>query len=82
MLSLPKNCRPYKGSKAELYRYERLKYQHPLQDTSEDFCHELNELEKKRISRFGKKRIQECFGIGKVFVMTTVDEVCSIFISN
>lgn len=80
MLCLPKNCRPYKGSKAEQQRQERLKYQHPLHDASAEFCHELSELEQKRILKLGKRRIEECFGVGKVFVMTAVDEVCSLFI--
>lgn len=76
MSCLPKNWRPYKGSKAEQQREEIFKYQHPLHDASAQFCHNISDVEKKRMLKFGEKRIRECFGVGKVFVMADVDKVC------
>lgn len=75
MSSLPKNCQPLKGSKAERQREDNFKYQHPLQDVNADFCHKLSDLEKKRLIKFGERRIRDCFGVGKVFIMSDADKV-------
>lgn len=75
MSCLPKNCQPLNGSKAEHRREEHFKHQNPLQDASVEFCHEISDLEKKRMLKFGERRIKNCFGVGKVFVMSKEDEV-------
>ena len=75
MECLPKNCRPYKGSKAEQERQERFNYQHPLHDANVEFCHKISELEKKRMIRFGAKRIG-CIDVGKVIVVADAEKVC------
>ena len=65
MECLPKNCVPHKGSKAEEQRQSQLKYQHPSHDVNMECCHEMPELEKKRMKRFGEKRMK-FFGMGRV----------------
>ena len=62
---LPKNCIPFKGSKVEQQRKHLLYYQHPPHDTNVEYCHQMPELEKKRMKKF-VERCSNSFGIGKV----------------
>lgn len=76
MLSLPKNCIPYRGSNAEQQRKERFMHQHPPHDANVELCHDMPNLEKKRHAKFGEKHIRNNFGLGKVSIMAdTVDKV-------
>lgn len=70
MSCLPNNCIPLKGSKAEKKRKEQLMDQQPQYDANVEFCHDsMPEIDKKRLKRFGEKRLRNCFGVGKVSVM-------------
>lgn len=71
---LPNNCIPYKGSKAEQQRQDRLKYQHPSHDSNVEYCHEMPELERKRLKKFGERRAKY-FGIGKVSAIKNTEKV-------
>ena len=74
MECLPKNCRPYKGTKAEKQRQEHFRYQHPLHDANPEFCHQISDVEKKKMLKFSEKRAR-CFGVGKVLVVTDPEKV-------
>lgn len=69
MACLPKSSVPIKGSKAEKQRCELYSHQHPRHDISIEFCHDLSEVEKKRMATFVRK-FTKMGGIGEVFVMT------------
>ena len=74
MASLPKNCVPLRGSKAERERLRRITYQHPQHDSNIEYCHDMPDLEKKRMVKFTERRKKKFFGIGKVFVLTTDED--------
>lgn len=75
MECLPQNCVPYRDTKAKQLREERFSYQHPLHDVYHEYCHDMPEIEKKRMSKFGERRFKHFFGMGKVLVVTSNDKV-------
>ncbi len=65
MSNLPKDCIPYKSS---TQRQKMFHSQFPLQDGNTLYCHDLPDIEKKRMIKFGERRMRKFIGVGNVSI--------------
>lgn len=76
MTCLPKSCVPFKSAQKQMQ--EKFNCQHPYHDGNLLFCHDMSDLEKKRMRTFGDRRLRKNFGVGQVSIMTSADKVSTV----
>lgn len=77
MQSLPKEVVPLRGSKGEKHRIEQYMQQLPAYDYSLVACHKMEDLDKKRMTKFIDRTKKRFFGIGAVGVMADDNQLVS-----
>ena len=69
MQCIPEECIPLFGSKGEEWRENQFMKQLPAYDTCIDACHDMADLDKKRMTRFVDARRKKFFGVGEVEIL-------------
>ena len=69
MQSLPREVVPLRGSKGEKHRIEQYMRQLPAYDHSLAACHKMEDLDKKRMTKFIDRTKRRFFGVGAVNIM-------------
>ena len=63
---MPEECVPLYGSQGVDWRENQFLKQLPAYDTCPDVCHDMSDLEKKRMVKFVDMRRKKFFGVGEV----------------
>ena len=66
MQCLPEECVPLFGSKGEEWRVKEFMQQLPAYDTCPEACHDMADIDKKRMIRFADMRRKKFFGVGEI----------------
>lgn len=66
MQCIPEECVPLHGSKGEEWRENQYMKQLPAYDTCPDACHDMTDIDKKRMNKFVDMRRKKFFGIGDI----------------
>lgn len=66
MHCLPEECVPLFGSKGEEWREREFTQQLPAYDTCPEACHDMADIDKKRMTKFVDMRRKKFFGIGEI----------------
>ena len=78
MQSIPKECRPVKGSAGESRRSQQFIRQLPPHDFNADHCYQLSGVEKKRMRMFADRRTNQFYGVGVVEIKKTDHDKASL----
>ena len=66
MQCLPEECVPLFGSKGEEWRVKEFMQQLPAYDTCPEACHDMADIDKKRMIKFADMRRKKFFGVGEI----------------
>ena len=70
MQCFPTECVPLFGSKGEEWREGEFMKQLPAYDTCPEACHDMADIDKKRMIKFVDMRRKKCFGVGEIEVLS------------
>ena len=66
MQCLPEECVPLFGSKGQEWRERVFMQQLPAYDTCPEACHDMEDVDKKRMTKFADMRRKKFFGVGEI----------------
>ena len=79
MQCLPDEYVPLFGSKGEEWREKEFMKQLPAYDTCPEACHDMTDIDKKRMTKFADMRRKKMFGVGEIETLLE-HKVCIIMV--